>query len=145
MGMKAAAGFAVLPDEDWDVDSQDEMIDGTHDPEGNHRSVDDQHWNSRPADALPGSQDLPQEPLHFALYPDFHIAASSTHSSSLLSSPIQNPHGKQEYLNEKSRHVGAVKAEYSLRMAEMFAKMSEQLGRKVHGDKWWVGNSEGCC
>lgn len=144
MGMKAAAGFPVLLDDDWDVDSQDGVVSVTQDSDENDWFLDE-HRISRPAATVSKTHNIAPKPLNFEICHNIHTeirtASSCTHSTSYNRSPNHRSVGNQEYEHEKSRLVDAVKAEYPLRMAEMHAKMTERLGRTVGGDRWWAGDT----
>lgn len=137
MGMKAAAGFPILPDQDWDMDSQDELNDVVYDSETCEWLVDaSDHPPGRPSDAQSEWQHMP---FSLGLYPDFQAPPlSSTHSVASQPCMTKDPHTNHAYQNEQSRHVDAVKAEYSLRMTEMHDLMTQRLGRQVDGDLWWI-------
>jgi hypothetical protein len=46
-------------------------------------------------------------------------------------------HYKQGYEGEKSRLEKVVNNKYSLRIAEIYGKMSKRLGRDIKGGLWW--------
>lgn len=137
MGMKAAAGFPILPDQDWDLDSQDQLNDLVYDSDECEWLVDE---SDQPRGRLSDAQSAWQQlPFSLGLYPDFPPPPlSSTHSVASQHRTTKHPHMNCAYLNEQSRHVDAVKAEYSLRMMEMYDMMGQRLGRQVDGDLWWI-------
>lgn len=137
LAMKAAAGFPVFPDQDWVLDRQDQMNGVMYDSEECEWLVDE-------SDQLPGRLSEAQSawqqlPFSLGRYPDFPPPPlSSTHSVASQRSTTNHPHTNCAYLNEQSRHVEVVNAEYSLRMTEMYNMMARRLGRQVDGDLWWI-------
>lgn len=135
MAKKAAAGYPVMLPDKWNTEN----------------GVGDVGGGSRLTEELTHGTDEGNYTTHGLPVADKQAGKvegrvvsppSSISSQPFRPPPLKGRGGNQQLAPDKSRLVELVNAEYPARMAEMYDKMTEVLGRKVDGDMWWTKDGD---